>query len=613
MHELIIRALSAMSGVITLSDSGRLQNFNENFIEALVGKEKKQQAMNSSMYITDIIPDFHRHIESCLENADDDDGDEQRHSEIMSSSLSPSLEGCFSSPTTSSTSVHSSFISPSTSTRDIADSFAFMNVNDDENIKIHPVESFITSNEHSPGDGCCGDPSTLPNKPENGEILNTESKKTIREGLYYGLAKHSDSSMIAVQYDVRRLQSGSHANWAVSIGYDRLNDFRLIQDSNNHHSRLSSLETSIADDDDDDLSLNQINIKQCDSLAGSIDNHTSLSIFNREHVGETEGEYSNHYKTYQLIGNGAFGSVKIAANRETGSLAVAKFICKSKVLPESWIAGPKHGGRMVPIELHFLETLSHPNIVKVLDVFENESFYQLVMEKLGCDMDLFEFIDHRPKMDEPLMSYIFRQVVGAVSYLHSKNIIHRDVKDENVIIDQNFHCKLIDFGSAAYFGRDILFSTFCGTMEYCSPEVLNGNKYRGPELEMWSLGVLLYTLVYLENPFQSPHETVNSRISLPWEVSDGLCEVIIWLLQKDPLFRATVSDVENHWWVTQPVAIHDYRFEDVLNNCDQAQLQLTSHTSQLQSSLKDSPPPSLFDSDDSSAVLESERFQRNQE
>lgn len=70
----------------------------------------------------------------------------------------------------------------------------------------------------------------------------------------------------------------------------------------------------------------------------------------------------------------------------------------------------KRANRMVPIEVHLLETLDHPNIVKVLDVFENESYYQLVMEKLGCGMDLFEYIENEPKLDEPLTSYIFRQV-----------------------------------------------------------------------------------------------------------------------------------------------------------------------------------------------------------
>lgn len=85
-------------------------------------------------------------------------------------------------------------------------------------------------------------------------------------------------------------------------------------------------------------------------------------------------------------------------------------MCKTKVLPESWVQSPKRGNRMVPIEVHLLENLNHPNIVRVLDVFENDKYYQLVMEKLGCGMDLFEFIEFQPKLEEPLTSYIFRQV-----------------------------------------------------------------------------------------------------------------------------------------------------------------------------------------------------------
>ncbi|VDO37970.1 unnamed protein product, partial [Onchocerca flexuosa] len=156
------------------------------------------------------------------------------------------------------------------------------------------------------------------------------------------------------------------------------------------------------------------------------------------------------------------------------------------------------------------------------------------------------------------------QVVNAVAYLHSRNIVHRDLKDENVIIDQNFSCKLIDFGSAAYFGHNFLFSTFCGTMEYCSPEVLKGNKYRGPELEMWSLGILLYTLVFFENPFRSLQEAMHAEIELPWEVSEGLFQVIAWLLQRDPQLRATIRNISNHYWVKQSVDLRKYRFQDVL-------------------------------------------------
>ena len=110
-------------------------------------------------------------------------------------------------------------------------------------------------------------------------------------------------------------------------------------------------------------------------------------------------------------------------------------------------------------------------------------------------------------------------MVSAVSYLHSLNIVHRDIKDENIIVNENFQIKLIDFGATAYMEKGKLFGTFCGTLEYCSPEVLMGNKYSGPELEMWSLGVTLYTLVFGENPFFDVDETVQCVMKPPFNVS----------------------------------------------------------------------------------------------
>ncbi len=145
----------------------------------------------------------------------------------------------------------------------------------------------------------------------------------------------------------------------------------------------------------------------------------------------------------------------------------------------------------------------------------------MVTEKHGCGMDLFEFIDRQPRIDECLSSYIFRQLVSALSYLHSKNIVHRDIKDENIVINESFHIKLIDFGSAAYMSNGKKFATFCGTLDYCSPEVLLGNKYNGPELDCWTMGIVLYTLVFSENPFFDADETIECMLKPPFKVSKG--------------------------------------------------------------------------------------------
>lgn len=174
------------------------------------------------------------------------------------------------------------------------------------------------------------------------------------------------------------------------------------------------------------------------------------------------------------IGSGGFGCVHLACRHTDNKLVVAKFIKKSKVYSDSWI--DHEDGQRLPLEIHLLSRIQHDHIVKMLDYFENDTYFQLVMEKHGSGMDLFEFIEKTKGVPEPLAAYISKQLVDAVHYLHSQGIIHRDIKDENVVLNDQFHAKLIDFGSAAYL-TDKPFSAFCGTFEYCSPEVLKGSVF----------------------------------------------------------------------------------------------------------------------------------------
>lgn len=169
---------------------------------------------------------------------------------------------------------------------------------------------------------------------------------------------------------------------------------------------------------------------------------------------------------------------------------VTKYILKSKIYKDNWIEDTRYG--TVPLEVSILCKIEHANIIRVLEVFNEptDDYIQMIMERHGAGMDLFEYIDRqRRPVNEALTSGIFRQIVAAVSYLHAQGIVHRDIKDENIVIDERFRIKLIDFGSAAYFTPGKKFSTFCGTMDYCSPDVLLGNKYYGPELDVWTCGI----------------------------------------------------------------------------------------------------------------------------
>jgi PAS domain-containing serine/threonine kinase len=274
------------------------------------------------------------------------------------------------------------------------------------------------------------------------------------------------------------------------------------------------------------------------------------------------GVYRTCYDTLRPVGKGAFGFVRLAQRKSDKLMVAVKFLRKSGVLQDCWVKDEDMG--VVAQEISLLARLNHPNIVMLLEAYENEHYFQLVMEKHGDGLDLFEFIEKCPKITEPLVSYMFRQVVAGLSYLHGKNILHRDVKDENIIMDRNFHMKLIDFGSAAYMEPGKLFHTFCGTLEYCSPEVLLGNSYPGPELEMWALGVTLYTLVFGENPFFDVEETISGHLQPPYLTSPGLMKIILWLLHPHPNSRATLKDLERDKWTNQGVDVSQFNFEAVL-------------------------------------------------
>ncbi|CAH0592247.1 unnamed protein product [Chrysodeixis includens] len=399
------------------------------------------------------------------------------------------------------------------------------------------------------------------------------------DGTYRGLVLHKDGTQLNVVYTVSSMQLGGSNSGA---------RVRCVWLGVLPGARHTALACSLASTADNSLVL-------ATHTAGNKSNSSrpqSMSLMSQCSDEQVAGEYNKHYVTLKQIGKGAYGCVKMAYRRSDRLLTVTKFILKEKVGAQFWVDGPD--GRRLPLELSLLLTLKHPNIVSVIDVFENDKYFQMVMEKHGAGMDLFEFIERRPRLDEPLLSYIFRQIGLAVEYLHSLNILHRDIKDENVIIDNKFHVKLIDFGSATFMSKDMLFSTFYGTTEYCSPEVLAGNKYAGPELEMWSMGITLYVLTFFVNPFSDIEDTIQGPLAFPQLVSEELEQLLRWMLCKEPASRCSISQLMAHPWIRQPVAINNYVFHEIVD-CDRHEANPDMYYSGSLGSPRSISPVSLAD------------------
>lgn len=219
-----------------------------------------------------------------------------------------------------------------------------------------------------------------------------------------------------------------------------------------------------------------------------------------------------------------------------------KYVIKSRILVDCWTRDRKLG--TVPVEIHILNTLRktpHENLGDmrkcqnlkntfvylinsriVVDYFEDVDNYYIVMGLHGAGMDLFDYIELNNHIEETEICRMFKQIALGVKHLHDNKIVHRDIKDENVVLDhQNGGLRLIDFGSAAYLKPGRKYETFVGTLDYAAPEILRGHTYSGKPQDVWALGILLFTLVYRENPFYDIDEIMGGELRIPYVLSEG--------------------------------------------------------------------------------------------
>ncbi|KAH8284174.1 hypothetical protein KR054_011661 [Drosophila jambulina] len=281
---------------------------------------------------------------------------------------------------------------------------------------------------------------------------------------------------------------------------------------------------------------------QIDNIMSSIHNTGNVKMNNHRK------KLRQRFDIIKKLGQGTYGKVQLGINKETGQEVAIKTIKKCKIEAEADLVRIRR-------EVQIMSSVHHPNIIHIYEVFENREKMVLVME-FAAGGELYDYLSERKVLSEEEARRIFRQVATAVYYCHKHKICHRDLKLENILLDEKGNAKIADFGLSNVFDDQRLLGTFCGSPLYASPEIVEGTPYQGPEVDCWSLGVLLYTLVYGSMPFDgSNFKRLVKQISQgdyyePRKPSRA-STLIRDMLTVCPKKRATIEQICSHWWVNE--------------------------------------------------------------
>uniref|UniRef100_A0A5F9CIG5 Serine/threonine-protein kinase MARK1 n=1 Tax=Oryctolagus cuniculus TaxID=9986 RepID=A0A5F9CIG5_RABIT len=296
------------------------------------------------------------------------------------------------------------------------------------------------------------------------------------------------------------------------------------------------------------------------------ENHTSVDGYTEPHIQPTksssrqniprcrnsitsatdEQPHIGNYRLQKTIGKGNFAKVKLARHVLTGREVAVKIIDKTQLNPTSL--------QKLFREVRIMKILNHPNIVKLFEVIETEKTLYLVME-YASGGEVFDYLVAHGRMKEKEARAKFRQIVSAVQYCHQKCIVHRDLKAENLLLDADMNIKIADFGFSNEFTVGNKLDTFCGSPPYAAPELFQGKKYDGPEVDVWSLGVILYTLVSGSLPFDGQNlkelreRVLRGKYRIPFYMSTDCENLLKKLLVLNPIKRGSLEQIMKDRWM----------------------------------------------------------------
>ncbi|KAK7153802.1 hypothetical protein R3I94_007228 [Phoxinus phoxinus] len=260
------------------------------------------------------------------------------------------------------------------------------------------------------------------------------------------------------------------------------------------------------------------------------------------------------YEIIRTLGKGNFAVVKLARHKVTKTQVAIKIIDKTRLNSANL--------EKIYREVQIMKLLNHPHIIKLYQVMETKDMLYIVTE-YARNGEMFDYLTSNGRMSENDARKKFWQILTAVDYCHQHHIVHRDLKTENLLLDANMNIKLADFGFGNFYNAGEPLSTWCGSPPYAAPEVFEGKEYEGPQLDIWSLGVVLYVLVCGSLPFDGDslpalrQRVTEGRFRIPFFMSQDCENLIRKMLVVDPAKRISVAQIKQHrWMLADPSAPH---------------------------------------------------------
>jgi len=260
-------------------------------------------------------------------------------------------------------------------------------------------------------------------------------------------------------------------------------------------------------------------------------------------------EVFGKYEYVRMIGSGGFSAVALCRHIPTGSPFACKIVSRGLLTEQQIFSRFEQ-------EVRILESLRHPHIVRVENVVFTDTFIFLIMEYC-VNGELFDHIVPGRGLAEAQFARIFKQVTEALAFVHSRNIAHRDLKPENILLDRGLNAKLADFGLCHATGVGKLLATPCGSPFYAPPEIIRNVEYDGSKSDVWSLGIVLFTMAAGGLPWTETNQArlfkqiQEAEIDIPRRLSAPVREILGMMLKQDPAKRPTCQQILEMPWVAE--------------------------------------------------------------